>query len=192
MTFMFVRTEAAFAYSRPFTVTKERCEEFFCGTLSLQYGSMDLSTSIANAFYKVWPGIKSLDCWPHLHRKEREKESLFFNTKPYNDIIKPQLSYLSEPRSKKQFEALSELITKNGTTLGEPQYAQSVVRRRVSHGALGFVVCYSKRYAWCSPESKPNRSAPSNDKDHSGIPHPSSNRACPGRNIAKNTSGMRM
>ncbi|EGZ26532.1 hypothetical protein PHYSODRAFT_473385, partial [Phytophthora sojae] len=75
MAFMFVRTETAFAYARLFTVCRERGESFFGGTLTLQHGSMDHSTSIANAFRQEWPDIKLLNCWPHLHLKARGKKA---------------------------------------------------------------------------------------------------------------------
>ncbi|EGZ22162.1 hypothetical protein PHYSODRAFT_489161, partial [Phytophthora sojae] len=64
MAFMFVRTETAFAYTKLFSVCKQRCQEFFGVTLDLQFGSLDRSTSIANAFQTVGSEIKLLDCCP--------------------------------------------------------------------------------------------------------------------------------
>ncbi|EGZ10246.1 hypothetical protein PHYSODRAFT_338915 [Phytophthora sojae] len=67
--------------------------------------------------------IKLLDCWPHLDRNARKKKGLLAEYNRYNDIIKPQLDYLSQSRSKQQFEALSALITQNWDDFGEGEYA---------------------------------------------------------------------
>ncbi|EGZ28043.1 hypothetical protein PHYSODRAFT_471325 [Phytophthora sojae] len=120
---MFVRTETAFAYTKLFSVCKQRCQECFGVTLDLQFGSLDHSTSNANTFQTVWSEIKLLDCWPHLDRNARKKKALLAECDRYNNIIKPQLDYLSQSRSKQQFEALSALITQNWDEFGEGEYA---------------------------------------------------------------------
>ncbi|KAE9340062.1 hypothetical protein PR003_g10697 [Phytophthora rubi] len=121
--FMFVRTETAYAYARLFTVVKDRTKEFFGGILDIQFGSMDHSSEIANAFRQVWPDIKLLNCWPHLDRNARRKNGLLTDSDRYENIIKPQLDYLSLSRSFDQFEALSNLVTSNWSALGETEYA---------------------------------------------------------------------
>ncbi|POM68536.1 LOW QUALITY PROTEIN: Hypothetical protein PHPALM_15295 [Phytophthora palmivora] len=70
MVFIFVRTETTFAYTRMFLVCKDRCQEFFGGTVNLQFGSVDHSDAIANAYRDVWPDIKLLNCWHHLKQDE--------------------------------------------------------------------------------------------------------------------------
>ncbi|EGZ09147.1 hypothetical protein PHYSODRAFT_525930 [Phytophthora sojae] len=116
---MFVRTETAFAYTKLFSVCKQRCQEI----LDLRFGALDHSTSVANAFQTVWSEIKLLDCWPHLDRNSRKKKGLLAEHDRYNDIIKRQIDYLSKSRSKQQFEGISALITQNWDDLGEGEYA---------------------------------------------------------------------
>ncbi|GMF30647.1 unnamed protein product [Phytophthora lilii] len=120
---MFVRTETIYVYARLFAVVKDCTKDFFIGDLEVHYGSMDHSSEIASAFRQIWPDIKLLNCWPHLDRNARQKKGLLTNSQRYDDIIKPQLDYISQSRSFDQFEALSNLVTCNWSTLGETEYA---------------------------------------------------------------------
>jgi hypothetical protein len=121
---MFVRTETTYAYARLFTVARDRTEECFGGTLDVQFESMDHSTEIANAFRQVWPDIKLLNCWPHLDRNARRKKGILTGSDRYENIVKPQLDYLSMARSFAQFEALSNLVTSNWSAFGGMDYAE--------------------------------------------------------------------
>ena len=71
--YMFVKTENQTAYTTMFKAAKHFAALFFEIELNVSFGSLDCTALIANAFTDVWPGIKLLNCYPHLARKCVEK-----------------------------------------------------------------------------------------------------------------------
>ncbi|OWZ04185.1 hypothetical protein PHMEG_00023955 [Phytophthora megakarya] len=138
--YMFVRLEHEFAYTQLFTTVVNYAQLFFAVDLDVAYGSLDHADYIANAYETVWPEIMSLDCYPRLNRKCREKIRLFVLTPTqsaeeyYHGNIEMNIRQIYLTRSPDEFAVISKKCLIHWRKEGQTTYAAGL-RRSISQTA---------------------------------------------------------